>query len=104
MLKSVVLNSWRARIAEAVRQVIVKSPENHQDTSEIWIGLGAPGLNIAETGVVHFSPNFPGWSDIPLVDYVNAELAKLSIPKDAVKRNLTNQELQTHIKGVWTTT
>ena len=74
-----------ARIAEAVRQVLLKAPENHWDTSEIWIGLGAPGLIIAETGVVHFSPNFPGWTDIPLVDYVNIELAKLDIPKDVVK-------------------
>ena len=100
-----------ARIAEAVRQVLVKaetttaqaisklgktlqSPssraeksENHDDTREIWIGLGAPGLIIAETGVVHFSPNFPGWSDIPLVDYVNAELAKLHLPKTAANDN-----------------
>ena len=98
-----------ARIAEAVRQVLVKaetttaqtisksgktpqSPSSstkesdskhcgHDDTREIWIGLGAPGLIIAETGVVHFSPNFPGWSDIPLVDYVNVELAKLHLSK-----------------------
>ena len=89
-----------ARIAEAVRQVIVKSPENHRDTSEIWIGLGAPGLIIAETGVVHFSPNFPGWSDIPLVDYVNAELAKLSIPKDAVKRNSQIKNYKLILKGM----
>ena len=82
-----------ARIAEAVRQVLVKAPENHWDTSEIWIGLGAPGLIIAETGVVHFSPNFPGWSDIPLVDYVNAELAKLSTPKDAPNSQIKNYKL-----------
>ena len=103
------------RIAEAVRQVLVKaetttaqaisklgktlqSPSSraeksdskhcgHDDTREIWIGLGAPGLIIAETGVVHFSPNFPGWSDIPLVDYVNAELAKLHLPKTAANDN-----------------
>ena len=98
-----------ARIAETVRQVLVKvetadphvisklgkapqSPLNNakeandecrrrDDTHEVWIGLGAPGLIIAETGVVHFSPNFPGWTDIPLVDYVNAELAKLRLLK-----------------------
>ncbi len=104
-----------ARIAEAVHQVLVKAEtadaqvisklgkapqrplssakesENHDDTSEIWIGLGAPGLIIAETGVVHFSPNFPGWSDIPLVGYVNAELAKLHLPKTAA-----NDNSQTH--------
>ena len=78
-----------ARIAEAVRQVLVKSEQTLRplisagkksqrltDAHEIAVGLGAPGLIIAETGVIHFSPNFPGWRDIPLVDYVNAELAK----------------------------
>lgn len=59
----------------------------HDHAHEIWIGLGAPGLIIAETGVVHFSPNFPGWTDIPLVDYVNAELAKLHLPKTDVGDN-----------------
>lgn len=89
-----------SRIAEAVRQVLVKAEtedgNSHQQeptatlansrrsptvsdshSCEIGVGLGSPGLIIAETGVVHFSPNFPGWSDIPLVTYVNAELAKL---------------------------
>ena len=93
-----------ARIAEAVRQVIVKAISHQKESgqqsvlttesrkpkaikSEIWIGLGAPGLIIAESGVVHFSPNFPGWTDIPLVSYVNTELEKLHIPKTAAKHN-----------------
>lgn len=84
-----------ARIAEAVRQVLIKAETaasnatqqaslsdtresgSDDEAFEIGVGLGSPGLIIAETGVVHFSPNFPGWSDIPLVTYVNAELAKL---------------------------
>ena len=98
------------RIAEAVRQVLAKvetagidirskksegtkqsslssarESETDDAACEISVGLGSPGLIIAETGVVHFSPNFPGWSDIPLVNYVNTELAKLHIPKHAVK-------------------
>ena len=56
-------------------------PTADSHSCEIGVGLGSPGLIIAETGVVHFSPNFPGWSDIPLVTYVNAELAKLQTPK-----------------------
>ena len=99
-----------SRIAEAVRQVLVEAetqdgnshqpsvsisrqkeptatlansrqPTADSHSCEIGVGLGSPGLIIAETGVVHFSPNFPGWSDIPLVTYVNAELAKLQTPK-----------------------
>jgi glucokinase len=35
------------------------------------IGLGAPGLINREKGLVHFSPNFPDWRDVPLVRIVN---------------------------------
>ena len=101
-----------ARIAEAVRQVLVRvetdgidltskkseSPgegtshlQADADRHEIGVGLGAPGLIIAETGIVHFSPNFPGWSDIPLVAYVNAELTKLHPTKH-------NAQTDTHKK------
>ena len=116
-----------ARIAEAVRQVLVKaighqpSDIRHQTESdqqsvltaesrkpkaiksEIWIGLGAPGLIIAETGVVHFSPNFPGWSDIPLVDYVNTELAELNLPKATANNNLqirNNEKYKLILQGM----
>lgn len=61
------------RIAEAVQAVLSKA-ERQKTTDIIGIGLGAPGLIIAETGVVHFSPNFPGWTDIPLVHDVKAAL------------------------------
>ncbi len=73
-----------ARIAKAVRHVLVQAEQalmtgaiagSPNDTNIIGIGLGAPGLIIAETGIVHFSPNFPGWFDIPLVDYVTTALA-----------------------------
>lgn len=99
-----------ARIAEAVRQVLLKAEaagievisksqgtcsgqRAGDNTREVGVGLGAPGLIIAETGVVHFSPNFPGWTDVPLVDYVNTELTKLKPPKVVVAHNL-----QAHIQ------
>lgn len=109
-----------ARIAEAVRQVLVKaiSPQKERGQqsmmtaesrkpkaieSEIWIGLGAPGLIIAETGVVHFSPNFPGWTDIPLLDYVNAELAKLHLQEIAANNDShthSNEKYKLILKGM----
>lgn len=109
-----------ARIAEAVRQVLVKVINSQEEReqrsvliaesrkskvikSEIWIGLGAPGLIIAETGVVHFSPNFPGWTDIPLVDYVNAELVKLQLPKATANDNsqtYLNEKYNLILKGM----
>ena len=61
--------------------------------------MGSPGLIIAETGVVHFSPNFPGWSDIPLVNYINAELAKLHIPKDAAQTD-THKTYKPILRGM----
>ena len=70
-----------------------------QDVHEIGVGLGAPGLIIAETGVVHFSPNFPGWSDIPLVAYVNAELAKLQPTKLAVQTD-THKKYKPILRGM----
>ena len=116
-----------ARIAEAVRQVLVnagttsiditsENPESREgllgrffeatssirtddDVHEIGVGLGAPGLIIAETGVVHFSPNFPGWSDIPLVVYVNAELAKLQPRKPAVQTD-THKRCKPVLRGM----
>ena len=66
--------------SDATQQASLSSTResgSDDEAFEIGVGLGSPGLIIAETGVVHFSPNFPGWSDIPLVTYVNAELAKL---------------------------
>lgn len=100
-----------ARIAEAVRQVLVnvetaginitseQSESTDAEVYEIGVGLGAPGLIIAETGVVHFSPNFPGWSDIPLVDYVNAELAKLQPTKLAVQTD-THKKYKPILRGM----
>lgn len=103
------------RIAEAVRQVLVKAgtisiygtsradatqpsssssvkaSESEGDAFEIGVGLGSPGLIIAETGVVHFSPNFPGWTDIPLATYVNTELSKLHSSRDDAARNINEQ-------------
>lgn len=110
-----------ARIAEAVRRVLVnaeaadaqvisklgkasqsplRSAKGSDNTREIWIGLGAPGLIIAETGVVHFSPNFPGWTDIPLVDYVNAELAKLQLPETKADDNSQTHSIASEVSSI----
>ena len=40
----------------------------------VGIGIGTPGLIIPDRGIVHFSPNFDGWHDIPLVDLVRQKL------------------------------
>lgn len=73
------------RIAGTIKQVIAAAEgpsQQHKEKSKdiIGIGLGSPGLIIAESGIIHFSPNFPGWRDIPLLDYVTDELKELDIP------------------------
>ncbi len=73
------------RIAQAIQHVITAAATaSHQtDTLKgeiIGIGLGAPGLIMADSGIIHFSPNFPGWTDIPLLDYVSTELDGGHIP------------------------
>lgn len=68
-----------ARIAQTIYQVI-EVAEKGEQKEIVGIGLGAPGLIIADSGIIHFSPNFPGWSDIPLLDYVTAELDDLDLP------------------------
>ena len=32
----------------------------------VGVGVGTPGLIIAETGIVVYAPNVPGWTDLPL--------------------------------------
>lgn len=73
------------RIAGTIKQVISAAEGPSQQDQEkckdiIGIGLGSPGLIVAESGIIHFSPNFPGWRDIPLLDYVTDELKEIDIP------------------------
>ena len=77
------------RIAAVILQVISVAEETDKQNVNcpqiIGIGLGSPGLILADSGIVHFSPNFPGWTDIPLVDYVKEALKnetsqKIDIP------------------------
>ncbi len=74
-----------ARIAQTIQQVITTADTDTHQSGDIkdeiiGIGLGAPGLIIAGSGIIHFSPNFPGWTDIPLLEYVSAELDGINIP------------------------
>lgn len=56
-----------ASIAQIVRSVkaFVAKAKAVCDTP-IGVGIGAPGLIHVETGIVRFSPNLPGWSEVPL--------------------------------------
>ncbi len=67
------------RIAQTIYQII-ELAEKEDKKEIVGIGLGAAGLIIADSGVIHFSPNFPGWSDVPLLNYVTEELGGLDLP------------------------
>lgn len=48
------------------------------------VGVGAPGVIRADTGVVVKSPNFPDWNDLPLKKELEAALAlPVSVENDA---------------------
>jgi glucokinase len=40
------------------------------------IGVGAAGLSNPNTGILHTSPNLPGWHDVPLTEIIEKELGK----------------------------
>ncbi len=65
------------RIAKIIRQIITEAGGEEIQAKLIGIGLGAPGLVIPEDGIVHFSPNFPGWHEIPLLAYLSSALTDL---------------------------
>ena len=48
------------------------------------IGIGVPGIISSEEGIVRFSPNLPGWVDVPLRDSVaNFSNAPVHVENDA---------------------
>ena len=65
-----------SRIGQAIRQLVDQGKSFSVDLKDIvGIGIGSAGLIEPKEGVVHFSPNFAGWYDIPLADLVKADLA-----------------------------
>ncbi len=60
------------RIAQAGRRCTESLPEN--PGQPVGVGIGSPGNIDLERGVVLFSPNFPGWTDIPLRQMIEDRL------------------------------
>jgi len=59
---------------EAVIKRIIESIKRVVSGADIGgIGIGAAGVCQASTGVITFSPNLPGWHNIPLKDIVQRE-------------------------------
>ena len=43
--------------------------------SIIGLGVGSPGPLSIKKGLIHFSPNLPGWNNVPLVDILRDRIA-----------------------------
>jgi len=59
-------------IAEGIRQCMEAAGASPK--SVVGVGLGSPGTIDQRNGVVLFSPNLPGWADIPLRQMVQDDV------------------------------
>ena len=70
------------RIAKIIKQLIIISNKNWIEPK--MVGLGAPGVIDREKGIVHHSPNFPGWKEVPLARFITEEVGlPVYVDKDA---------------------
>jgi len=60
-----------ARICQAARECMQQA--GAQLSSLSGIGIGSPGMINLQEGLVEFSPNLPGWRDIPLKQMIEAD-------------------------------
>ena len=53
-----------AKLNNGIDDTIRKAAEKGYET--VGTGIGIPGIIYAEKGIIHFSPNLPGWVDVNL--------------------------------------
>lgn len=58
------------RIANLVNEVVEESGVDER----VPVGVASPGPLNPRTGVVHYTPNLPGWRDVPLVEKLQAQV------------------------------
>ena len=58
------------RIAELVNDVAAKSGVS----AETPVGVASPGPLNPRKGIVHYTPNLPGWRDVPLVQILESQI------------------------------
>lgn len=58
------------RIAQLINQVVNEA----QLDDDIPVGVASPGPLNPRTGVVHYTPNLPGWRDVPLIDTLAGQI------------------------------
>jgi glucokinase len=60
------------RMADAVRAAVDEAKVTWEDI--LALGVGAPGPIDPKAGVVHHTPNLPGWDDVPLARHLSDRL------------------------------
>ena len=55
-------------IVESVRRAVNQADLSVSDL--VAIGIGAPGPSNPQTGILHTSPNLPGWRNVPIRDII----------------------------------
>ncbi len=71
-----------AEIRAAIEAVIAQAGARPSQVA--GIGIGLPGIMDSDAGVVHWSPNFPLWKDVPVAKSVGGPLgAPVAILNDA---------------------
>ena len=74
------------RMADAIRLLLHKTSAVAADVR--CIGIGVPGLLDSERGVSLFSPNFPKWQDVPIVEFLSERLCLPVVIDNDVRMNL----------------
>ena len=62
-----------ARVIENLSNSVLRISQNFNVEA---VGIASPGSIDHEKGVVRFSPNFPGWHDIPLAEEISRQVGK----------------------------
>jgi glucokinase len=66
-----------AQIAKVIAEIVKEAKKIQGEV--IGAGVGSPGLINFDVGIVHFSPNFAGWHDIPLAKLTKDQLKALGL-------------------------
>jgi len=70
-------------IIDAVEEAIATA--GVQPTSLIGIGVGMPGRHRSDEGIVIYSPNFPGWDDMQLLEPIEDHFGVAAYMRNDVK-------------------
>lgn len=66
-----------SRIVDSVKRILEEGQTKVGISSKsiIGLGIGSPGPLSIKKGLIHFTPNLPGWTNVPLVGILRDKLA-----------------------------